>query len=73
MDWMASIGRSNLQCIWWIFCPGHAGVRGNLRADILTGKATEESPLTLDAPTVLALLQEHIETTRVDASLMPRR
>ena len=28
-DWMSSIGRSNLQCIRWIFCLGHAGVRGN--------------------------------------------
>ena len=47
-DWVASIGRRNIQCIWWIFCPGHAAVCGNKHADILAGEATNESPLTLD-------------------------
>ena len=38
---------------------------GDERADVLAGEATKESTLTLDPPTVLALLQEHIQTTRV--------
>ena len=65
-DWITSIRQSNLQCVRWIFCPGHAGVRGNERADALAGEATNESTLTLDPPTVLALVSEHINLTRVD-------
>ena len=67
-DWVAAINQSNLQCVRWIFCPGHAGVRGNERADALAGEAENESTLTLDPPTVLALVSEHFELTRVDTS-----
>ena len=38
-DWVAAINHSNIQCVRWIFCPGHAGVRGNERADALAGEA----------------------------------
>ena len=46
--------------------PGHAGVRGNERADALAGEATTESDFTLDPPTVLVLVSEQIDLTRVD-------
>ena len=59
-DWAASIQQSNMQCIRWIFCPGHAGVCGNERADALAGQATAESNLTLDPETVLALESEQL-------------
>ena len=67
-DWVEAIKHSNLQCVRWIFCPGHAGVRGNERADALAREARNESTLTLDPPTVLALVSEHLELTRVDTS-----
>ena len=67
-DWAASIQQSNLQCIRWIFCPGHAGVSGNERADALAGQATAESNLTLDPETVLALVNEHLDSCRIDTS-----
>ena len=67
-DWAASIQQSNLQCIRWIFCPGHAGVSGNERADALAGQATTESNLTLDPETVLALVSEHLDSCIVDTS-----
>ena len=67
-DWYASINQSNLQSIRWIFCPGHAGVRGNERADALAGQATVESGLTLDPDTVLALVSEYLDDNRVETS-----
>ena len=51
-DWVVSIQQSNLQSIRWMFCPGHAGVSGNERADAVAGQALTESTLTLDPGTV---------------------
>ena len=65
-EWVASIRQSNLQSVRWIFCPGHAGVLGNERADALAGEASNECNLTLDPPTVLALVSEYLDTSRVD-------
>ena len=48
-DWSQLIAGGGLTRIKWIFCPGHAGVRGNERADRLAGQATiKEGELTLD-------------------------
>ena len=55
-DWTASIKQGYLQCIRWIFGPGHAGLSGNECADALAGQATVESNLTFDPETVLALV-----------------
>ena len=68
-DWVESINRSNLQCVRWIFCPGHSGVRGNERADALADQALNESTLTLDPATVLSLVCDHLEAQREDTSL----
>ena len=43
-------------------------MRGNERADALAGEAENESTLTLDPPTVLALISEHFELARLDTS-----
>ena len=43
-----------MEMLYWIFCPGHAGVIGNERADTLAGQAPISGDLTLDPPTVLA-------------------
>ena len=67
-DWVAAINQSNLQCVRWIFCPGHAGVRGNERADALAGEAENKSTLNSDPPTVLAVVSEHFELARLDTS-----
>ena len=63
-DWIRSIERSRLQKLTWLFCPGHAGVRGNERADRLAGSATIGETLTLDRATVLSLAKQHIEDGR---------
>jgi ribonuclease HI len=39
LEWWKSLRLSNLFCIFVIFIPGHAGVRGNERADRLAGTA----------------------------------
>ena len=59
-DWKRHINGTNLNSIRWIFCPGHAGVRGNERADELAGQAQIGGTLTLDPATVLASAQERI-------------
>ena len=68
-DWVQTIqdtqGISRLQ---WIFCPGHAGVKGNERADQLAGSAEIEGVLTLDSPTVIRLVRDHLASTRVEDS-----
>ena len=38
-EWIEVINRSRLRSIVWIFCPGHAGVRGNEAADKLAAMA----------------------------------
>ena len=52
----------------WIFCPGHAGVKGNERADQLAGSATIEGVLTLDAQSVIGLVRDHLASNRDEDS-----
>lgn len=37
-EWLASITKSNYRKIVWIYCLGHAGVRGNERSDSLASR-----------------------------------
>ena len=46
--------------ILWVYCPGHAGAKGNDRADRLTGKATLASGLLLGRPEVLRSLRHYL-------------
>ena len=39
-EWVKILEPSAIEGITWIYCPGHAGVRGNERADWLAGMAT---------------------------------
>ena len=38
-DWMPIVNNSMLECLVWVFTPGHAGVEGNERADRLADAA----------------------------------
>ena len=67
-DWLVSIENSDLRRLQWIFCPGHAGVRGNERADELAGTAVVGGELKLDGPTVLRIVRDHLASTRVEES-----
>ena len=59
-DWVKLIREGGIEMLKWIFCPGHAGVIGNERADFLAGQAPISGALTLDPPTVLANVKEFL-------------
>ena len=55
-EWLQNINKSRLQCLKWIFTPGHAGVIGNERADRLAGGAVVGGQLTMGEADVLRAL-----------------
>jgi glyoxylase-like metal-dependent hydrolase (beta-lactamase superfamily II) len=57
-QWLESLRRSKLTKICLIFVPGHAGVKGNERADRLAGKATMESGQSMDRSDILHAIKE---------------
>ena len=50
----------HLQKLLWVYCPGHAGVKGNDRADRLAGKATLTSGLCLGRSEALRSLKHYL-------------
>ena len=66
-DWKSTISASSLERIAWVFCPGHAGVNGNERADKLAGDAETRGTLVLDPPTVMASVKEWFNDNRVES------
>ena len=67
-DWIPAIKDSQLQSLKWLFCPGHSGVQGNERADTLAGTAAVDNNITLDPPTVMAHVREHLCSNREPSS-----
>ena len=51
----------HLQKLLWAYCPGHAGVKGNERADTLAGKATLTSGSLLGRFEVLRSLRHYLQ------------
>ena len=82
-DWIVSILDIHLQKLLWVYCPGHAGVKGNKRADRLAGKATlqlasrkiwsVEKLETLPAGTKHRLEERGVETGSVRRSSLKGR
>ena len=50
----------HLRKIMWMYCPGHAGVKGNDRAGRLAGKATITSGLRLGRSEMLRSLRHYL-------------
>ena len=50
----------HLRKLLWVYCPGHAGVKGNYRADRLAGKATLTSGLLLGRSEVYRSLRHYL-------------
>ena len=63
-DWRDPIRNSKLKKLTWLFCPGHAGVLGNERADQLAGSAPITGTLTLDPATVIDNVKESLKEAR---------
>ena len=61
-DWNVSMVDTviHLRQLLWVYCPGHAGVKGNDRADRLVGKATLTSGLLLGRSEVLRSLRHDL-------------
>ena len=62
-DWNVSMVDIHLRKLPWvpIYCPGHAGVKGNDRGDTLAGKATLTSGLLLGRSEVLRSLRHYLQ------------
>ena len=59
-DWNESMVDIHLRKLLWVYCPGHARVMGNDRADRLAGKATLTSGLLLGRSEVLRNLRHYL-------------
>ena len=59
-DWNVSMVDIHLRKLLWVYFPGHAGVKGNDRADRLVGKATLTSALFLGRFEVLRSLRHYL-------------
>ena len=54
-------GRHHLQKLLWVYCPGHAGVKVNDRADRLAGKAVLTSGLLQGRSELLRSLRHYLQ------------
>ena len=61
-EWHSAMADLQLRRLLWVYCPGHAGVRGNDRADWLAGKAKVKGSLQLGRSEVLRGLRRHLQT-----------
>jgi len=72
-EWVRCIENSRLVRLTWIFTPGHAGVRGNERADMLAGDATIRDDLCWSEADVLENLKVHSVDDAISDSLSIQR
>ena len=59
-DWNVLMVDIRLRNLLWVYCPGHAGVKGNDQVDRLAGKATLTSALLLGRSEVLMSLRHYL-------------
>ena len=67
-DWVSTISDSCLERLTWVFSPGHAGVKGNERADCLAGDAVIDDNLTLDPATVVQCVTQQLIDSRPEST-----
>ena len=57
-EWRECLISSKEREITWIYTPGHAGVKGNVRADELAGNAPMQGHLSMGLQEVLTVFEE---------------
>jgi ribonuclease HI len=60
-EWIDAIKGSDVRSIVWIFCPGHAGVKGNEAADKLAGAATANESIQMDRADIIDKLSRKLK------------
>jgi len=60
LEWNVSMVDVHLRKLLWVYCPGHAGVKGNDRADRLAGKAALTSGMLLGRSEVMRSLRHYL-------------
>ncbi|NQZ78185.1 MAG: endonuclease/exonuclease/phosphatase family protein, partial [Ekhidna sp.] len=60
-DWHEAMRSLQLKKLTWMYCPGHAGVKGNERADRLAGRGTVIGGLKLGRSDVIRSLRKHLQ------------
>ena len=61
----------HLRKILWVYCPGHAGVKGNDRADRLAEKANITGGLRLGRPEVVRSLGHYLRAHKKAKDITP--
>ena len=61
-DWNVSMVDIPFRKLLWVYCPGHASVKGNDRADRLAGKATITKGMRLGRSEVPRRLRHNLRT-----------
>ena len=59
-DWNVSMVDIHLPKLLWVYCPGHAGVKGNDRTERLAGKATLTRGLLQGRSEMLRILRHYL-------------
>ena len=72
-DWHTAMHSLRLQRLLWIYCPGHAGVSGNERADRLASTADITSGLQLGRAQVLRGLRNFLSTDKLEHHSIDQR
>ena len=60
LDWNVSMVDIHLRKLLWVYCLGHAGMKGNDRADRLAGKAALISGSLIERSEVLRNLRHYL-------------
>ena len=61
-EWQSSMSKLHLKRLLWVYCPGHAGVKGNERADRLAGQAKVAGSMKLGRSEVLRGLRRELKS-----------